>query len=484
MQVRRPFLPVLCILGLALAALVVPGTARAGQLDKDLLRNSARVLYYLDAQGYRNVGVLPFLVQRGSRPASHDAAPLALDLTSRLENGLILGQDHRGKTIGIIRNAMTTANRGEVGPYQSSKAALQKLFAQDYDLAWGRTTVRADAFLTGTVVNAGKDRSRTQVVIHCFDAKKSLKAGKPVLDKVCAFEVGTDESLLADLGYNYALSPLALKRAAAPPNRSRIIVDQIVRDEGEELPPIEAPEGAAPPTPGSIGGFGLDLFFKDDKQKIVPLKQPGEGRQAPTFQMPAIPDGEEVVLSLTRNDDSDQTLGVVIKVNGQSLWLREDKEPEQCRKWIFGPAFKGKANRFRGFYTGLNGKNLLRFRSLTAGDSQRKASELGNRVGWIDITVFAPQTERPAEMSRADMISTRVVPTARGASLREVQTQLEKANNVRVKQVRLGSLARKADVLDADPEPVEGPKIGTASLPNPVRIAHLSIRYWERPLDD
>src|SRR5262249_15837914 len=144
------------------------------------------------------------------------------------------------------------------------------------------------------------------------------------------------------------------------------------------------------------------------KQEITPLPQDGEGPQAPAFQVATAPEGAEVALVLTRNDTSNEMLGVVVKLNGQSLWNKEDKEAEKCRKWLYAPSRK-EPDRYEGFYTGLEGRNLLKFRTLTAEEAMVKASELGNRVGWIDVTVFGSSKQKGAQTPEMQ-ISTRSRP--------------------------------------------------------------------------
>jgi hypothetical protein len=454
--------------------------ARAGQLDADLLKKGGHVLLYLNDKGYRNVGVLPFQVKKGYRPASFEGAPVAMNLTTRLENALILSQDPTGKTLGVIRNAAGTASRAHVGAYRTSPAAFRKLFAQDYALAWGNRKVKADAFLTGTVINSGLDRSRTSVIIEAFDAK-GMKAGKLTQQEVCRFDFPTDRAMLSDLGYAWSLSPTVLRRGLTPTQRDQVAVNQVARrdQQGDDGPrPDEGQAG----TPLNIAGFSFEIYYNGEKQPITPLSEQQPGRKAPLYQVPPAPQGAEIVLVLTRLDESQKTLGAVLKVNGKSTWQQEDAESIRCRKWLYTPDRKGAPDRFLGFYMDTEGRNLRKFRVLTPQESAERAAELGNRVGWIDLEVFA-SGGAGGQGDSTKVISTRSVASrsmTRTGSLKDVQAALARANNVRVRPVKLPwqpRLVVRRGVIDAEAEPINSGAITEGELPNPQSLGSISIRY-------
>jgi hypothetical protein len=474
---------------LLLAAVLFAGSpatpARADQLDRDLLRRGGQILYRLDDLGYRCVGVLPFQVVRGNRQASSQTSPLALNLATRLENTLILSQDPAGKTIKVIRAASATASRRGASAYQTSPAAFRKLFELDYTPAWGSKKVKANAFLTGRVINQGKDRSKTTVIIEAFDAT-SRKDGKLVKARVLQFDVATDRALLTDLGYGWSLSPVVLRRGYNARERDRLAVRQVTRrdEEGAQQP---QPGQSNQFTPVNLAGFTFEISYNGEKQEITSLSQRQQGQRLPLYQVPPAPPGAKIVLTLTRKDDSDRMLGVVLKVNGQSTWKREDGENSQCKKWLYGSERVDKPDRFLGFYMDTTGKNLRKFKSLTPEESEERANQLGARVGWIDIEVFASsqgQKDTDDEEDGAKFISARSLgprPKKPRTTLRAVQAALSKANRVKVKQTRLPAPAvLSRDVIDADVEASEGGDIQTGSLPNPESLGGIAIRYWER----
>src|SRR5262245_46183771 len=104
MKYTRSFLP-RAVFALGAAALLAAPAARAASLDEALLTQTVQlkvgtetrtvrklnhVLNQLALEGYTNVGVLPFKVQKGKGKATYVAAPLATQLPARLETALLM----------------------------------------------------------------------------------------------------------------------------------------------------------------------------------------------------------------------------------------------------------------------------------------------------------------------------------------------------------------------------------------------------------
>lgn len=491
---RRTGLTALLVPGLALALLLGGAwSAQAGTLDRGLMANSGDVLEFAKQQGWKNIGVLPFQVQRGTRMSSFNGGPLSNNITRRLENALIMSMEaDEARAIGIIRDAVSTANQAKVGPYLSNDAAFRKLFATTYHLAWGGKQVKADGFLTGRIINTG-DRSKTTVIITAFDASHR-KGGKLIAQRVAEFTIDTDRMLAADLGYNFALKPsLVASRSMKPTRRDQTVWEEI-RDEENGQQPGQRPggqpggqpgqlTGAQSPdhTPSNIAGFQYELLYDGVSQTLTPVTGTQQGSQATEYQAPPAMAGSNVSMALTRVSDEARKLGAVILINGQSTWQKQDMEPIQCQKWLYDQSRRGQRDLYEGFYTEVSGRNLLRFRALTAEESVVKASELGNRAGWIDVYVFASSDGGKGTGDEGDMlISTRGMPKvrSRSQSLAALQSGLMQSNNVRQKK----ALVRKRSIgglLLHELEPVESPEISVDSLPNPVLIGHMAIRYWD-----
>jgi hypothetical protein len=453
--------------------------ARAANLDAALLKAAPDILSYLKDKDYNNVGVLPFLVQKGTRQASFLSSPLSAALPARLENALIMCQEsNEHKAVGIIRDAAGAASRAKVGAYMHSPVAFSKLFNAKYELAWGDKKVKPDVFLTGVVINDG-DRSETKIKVQAFTAK-SREDGKLKLSPVTKpILVKTDRSLLRDLGYTYALSRSVLKRGMTAKRRDEVALDQVNRQEQGQRK--QTPEQSNQATPININGIGFKIYYDGVAQTLQPLSESSDGAKSPLYQVGPMQAGARITMSLTRLADDDQMLGVLLKVNGQNTFRPEGDEGAYPRKWLYPAERKGYEDVFEGIYTGVDGKNLLPFRVLTAEESVKAAKEIGDRAGWIDIEVYAsgetPNTADGEEMK----ISTRGMsrPKVKPKTLRELQTTMRKANNVRPKK---GVVAKRGPggLLLYDMEPVEGGYVEISDkLPNPVRLGGISIRYYD-----
>jgi hypothetical protein len=483
----RSLTRLLLLSGLA-ALLVGAPQARAANLDAALLKAAPDVLSYLKNKDYKNVGVLPFQVKKGSRPASHLGAPLAISLPGRLENALIMCQGaNEHQAVAVIRDAAGSANQAKVGAYLHNPAAYRKLFTSKYELAWGDKKVSPDVFLTGQIVNDG-DRSETKIQLQALTASslqgarlKVTNVGKPILVK-------TDRALLRDLGYTFALSrSVVTKRGFTAKRRDEAAIEQVRQQEEGEDKKGPAQSDALDPT--NIAGIGFKLYYDGAPVPLQPLMGSADDTKAKIYQVAPMPPGAQVTMSLTRLTDDPQTLGVVLKVNGENTFRPEGDDGAYPRKWLYPPDRKGYEDVFKGIYTSADGRNLLPFRVLNEQESRTRAMELGDKAGWIQIEVYAsgpkPNTDEPTPSTDDEIkVSTRgmVRTKAKFKTLKSLQTAMRKANKVKVRTDKGVAVAKRGPggLLMYDLEPVEGGpvEIGEA-LPDPVLIGSITIRYYD-----
>jgi hypothetical protein len=467
----------------SLALLLAASTTRAANLDAALLKAAPKILEYLKSENYQNVGVLPFQVQKGTRKASYDAAPLAANLPGRVENALIMSQGDDEKTaVRIIRDAAGVAARAKAGRYTTDDDAFKKLFRLRYPLAWGTRKVRADAFLTGVVLNTG-DRAKTKIKWLLLTPESRSGGTLKPLDLKKVDVVRTDRSLLRDLGYTFALSRSVLKRDVSAEDRDDYAIDQVDQREQGKTRPGSGQSNEVTPT--NIEGMAFELRYNGVTQKLRPISQTTRGSKSPQYEADPVEPDTEVTMVLTRLLDEDKRLGVVVRVNGRSTWKEEEEEPIKCVKWLYDLSAKGKPDVFRGFYDDATGKNVRKFRVASAEESAAKASDLGDRAGWIDIDVFASrESEVDVSPSKTDedevKVSTRGLarPKKRPRTLGEAQIQLRKANNVKVKK---NGLSRgRGGLILAEVEPSDEVQLDKAELPNPIHLGGISIRYYDK----
>jgi len=456
---------------LALALLAPAPAARADHLDPPLVGHASRVLNALRDEKVQNVGVLPFRVKKGNRPESFIAGPINIGMTTRVENALIMVEDPKQSAIGVIRDAAGTASRAKVGAWYTNEAERKKLFDVSYNLAWGDRKVKADAFLTGLIENTG-DRETVKVTIQAFFKKDPRK-----LVEVARFTCDSDRALFSDLGYNFVLPRSALVKHRSPASRDKAVASLVKRrDEGQ--PPI--PGEVQPGTPEDTAGLATGVLYNSSPIEIKPIS---EGTQGEYF-IPPIKTGTTFQLLLTYNGKAQGKIGAIVKVNGESTWRQERGESINLRKWLYSPEKSlNKADVFNGYYIQLEGKNVLPFQVLTAEQSLAHVSQLGDRVGWIDIDVFHSGT--PSTVDDRMIISTRGM-AARGAdgkfprkaaTLVEAQNQLYAANHVHKRKVRgrdqEGGLLAPAGIPKEDLVILEG------MLPNPILVGSIHIKYYD-----
>jgi len=463
------------------------------------------------------------VIKKGKDKGSYDGAPLSLSIVPRLETALILGQDTEGEVIGVVRDATSTASAKALASYQGecSPEDFAALFEPRYRRAWRvkgeKDEVPVDAFITGTIRDPHpEDKDQVQVIIKVFDRDSYDAETKRVKPRdVVELAVPRDQDLCSDLGVARYVRPgkkleRYLSRGVHPSDRDK------ASDDMEEDKPAE------------VDGMTFKLFYKkkgDDsegpgKEQALTLDSAEKYFVAPT---PGI--GDKITMALEPKDKKKglaHRLGVVIKVNGQSLWRKEEGPSVQCKKWMFEPKKELDVATFEGFYFENKLKNFKRFEVVDSSRSKHPA----DKVGWIHVDFFASAEaprykddpdkdqskidEKTEEKLQKDKdsdgilrISTRSLGSpasedgklsrtgAEGLSTKklcEVQEALRKANNIKkLKPVRFkdGKAARLGNedaayrnVIDSSDVLEVGPEVGDADpLQEPALIGSIVIRY-------
>src|SRR5262249_4320634 len=129
-------------LAISLAGGVVGVTqAESHPLELGLVQHAPVLVKHLRARGYKNVGVLKFLIAREGKPLGDNVGTLNMLMARRLEVALLLANDSRSP-VGIIRNASAVAARTK-GANHRSAAGRRRLFEPDYPLACGAQQAKA-----------------------------------------------------------------------------------------------------------------------------------------------------------------------------------------------------------------------------------------------------------------------------------------------------------------------------------------------------
>lgn len=421
-----------------------PSLARADNLDRELVKKAPEILAHLQKQGYKNVGVLKFMVKKGKSDLSFNSGALNHNLATRLENALILAVDPE-KPVGIIRDATAAAAIADPKHTHLTPEGRSSLFKISYTLAWGNQKVAADAFLSG-IVALSPDMKETSVHFVIFD-RKSAKLEDL---KNATIKVSTDRSILADSGQSFVLS-----------KRSMTKRDGFDEEATANSASLDGTTPTPTPTPGtSIFDTYLKLDIKYDGQVQTLTPDSASGGE---FKMAANPkEGQKVEFVL--NNTSGQRLGVVVKVNGRSTFNQQEDEDERCALWVLEP---GASATLRGFYDEF--ANKVDVFKVGSDDEARSAWSSHKRPGHIDVAVFTESGAAPEEnqFSVRGMSRRSLTKTAPPASLSAAKEQLRSSMNTG-KRGRM--ISASGNLEDANL------KAATFSSPQMAGVAH--IQYW------
>lgn len=452
-MIARRFRPAFALL----AALAAPAAGRADNLDAGLIGEVWEVQNFLTEHKVKNVGVLNFRVKKGGGPkdGSFSLGTLPTTMPVRLETALIASLDPN-KGVGVIHDASATAAKTKAAWY-THKADREKLFAvTSYPLAWGSQQVRPDALLTGLVTVAA-DLAHVDVTVEAI-----LRTAPDKLQQVCTFKVPTDRALLRELGQSYAVPRNAM--AATRSARDKQAVANALRRD-------QAPTDDL--SPDNVCGLKFEVLYNDAAQ--TPRRDdrsPGEWRVDPPQP------GQKVAFRVSNAGQGDGRLGATIYVNGRSLWQQLTGPADDATGiWLFD---RGDAPTvFNGFFTSAKGENLIPFKVLTEQEAADREPEFGERVGTIDVEVFA---SRPGGQPEAETLTISRSLTKKGAAkprtLTELQTNLLKSNPL-LKKAEAAARSGKRNLITGDEAAITGPEIKSAELPDRKPVGRLTIRYYD-----
>jgi len=456
------------LLGLCIAIpLLLTRTARADNLDVKLLDEVPRLLAKLDNKPGKNdnIGVLHFRIQRGKGAESFNTAPLSQSLAFRLENAILVRNPNPQDPYKVLRDSTAVAARHGIrwSSARNQDAAVKKLFAQEYPVAWGKEMVKAHLFLTG-LVKLDNELSSASVIIESLTWDD--KTGKAHREVVHQFQVKADRSLLADLGETFLVkrgTPLAQRDAVAIKDAHR----RNLKRRGDPDPDPVSPTNA----------FGIQMQILYDGMAQEPVQDsssPGEWRVPPPKK------DQRVTISLNNKDSN--RLGAVIQLNGRGLYQEEILEPKVSTMWPMKP---GEFREFKGFWTDLTGTNLRRFTVLDEQESKERAAEFGDKVGLLRLDVFESGSGpsdgevMPISLRGGSRAMLKQMPTKK---LPELQSQLISRGHIRFHPplrrndpkalIVRGVIVPEVNASESAPLFVE-------EFKNPIQRGGITIRYYK-----
>ncbi len=467
---------------MALAGLLlVSRTTRADHIDQELSKRIPDLVKDLQAKGYNNIGVLRFQLQKGKQAPTYSAGQINGNLSTRLENLLIMHND-KEKPLGIIRGAASVAadkaptTKGYLD--KGNEKLRQTLFTYDYPLAWGDSRVKADAFLTG-LVRLSEDMRTTGIVLAAFDHKANT------LEEVMAFKVPTDRTILAEAGQSFVVPRgLALDRIRKVKSREMTLTEM-----GDKLD-MDAADSARLRDNNKTGSGNaneyLDFTVLYAGQPQAPQGDASEGGE---LRIPRASPGQPITFQM-RNKTSEK-IGVVIMVNGRPTLGESKGAPDDCRRWIL--AGDNTTYHIDGYY---DDNDVLRPFQVVDSASERVKNENADKLGMIEVFVFIKGAESPTNSGKitddqaggADApmkISDRGLGAKlRGLPLVNQKTKPRTAKEAR-EQLRGGSavVSRGGGIL-VPSENTSQVKIASDELTNPTLISTpIVIRYFDPGAD-
>lgn len=414
----RSWIASLCVL----AALLSTGITYAADdghaisLEQALQQAARQIIQELRQRGCRKVGVLKFRICTG-REVSDSRGTLNSYLADRLETALVLANPLvEANQIRLVQQASAVAS-GIDGASHLSAPGRAQLFDAVYKPAWGRGAIRADAFVTGVAQVAPNFRTLRLSFLAVQPGDKDLEVLiKPIV-------AATNGAILNELGESYQLR--GVNGAQSPADAVRE-----VRGDPEANFPLK--KEPAVTLRVFYDGQPVDFGFVDGEASIP---EPG--------------DDQNVSMQIERLDRGEGVYGAVLKVNGESVVLRQTEPDRDCLKYILKP--DSAAISIPGYQ--LENDRAQRF--CVAGRAESKALEVyyGRDVGTISLTVFreaaGPAPGLPPGLA-ADLppdlaaIAKAGVPIEEAETLPGLQKQLrEEAAGIRTRGVlKPGELVR------------------------------------------
>jgi len=423
------------VAGLAIC-MGVPSVSRADRIDEALISHAPEITKYLVQKGCKNVGVLPFRLQKGDKLPQFRGGLIVNNMVDRVQHSLVFAANPEAPPIGIVDFA---AKKGHVTSYRTV-ADRKNLFKVEYPLLWGKPPrqVPVDTFLTGKVA-VSSDYRTAIVTIEAIDRTGSLTK-KPVSE----FKVKSDRYILADLGRGYSVKQVKLSRGIAA--AGDIIEDGDPPPSGnptttDSLPEPKVENGVTNGTDSSSQMETVVSLDNSDKSFPVEWTVYYDGvAQAPQAD-PDSPGGRNFVIADPQpgqkvtfgvKNTGGSTLGLVLTVNGVSTLYEDTGLPDQMQPWILAP---GTQFAIRGFHQ-KDGKTYVPIVGFGVEDTQSILDDLGSEksAGLIELFVIKPGAPAAQQVALSRSIrhpSQQVMPAGPATSLEELQRGLTQGTNFR-----------------------------------------------------
>ncbi len=442
----------------ALAVLLIAShsvRAAGDPLDEEMFNKAKTLLSTLKQKGFKNVGVVKFLVQRADGPLQDDVGDLNQTLANKLEVALVLANED--DKFGIIEKASETV-RGKLPPANHLNVdGRMAFFVRKYELGWSADKVEASGFLTG-VAKMSNDLSKLTIQFQEFD-----KTGK-IEDLPVEITAPTNPEMLAQAGFSYTLATTRQKAfvAGEPPPAKEVLQREIV----EQVAKTEE-ASSKPPTEGES--------FAPLKECPIKWTVLYNGKPVPitgnTVPEPKSTDRIEFELS----NSTEGTYAVVLLVNGENTLYQERSAPQVCRKWVLGP---NSSVTVRGFQTDAN--TVAPFSVLPPQQPIPDAVRYGDHAGTYRLVVFhgrmASDSEVVSKNEPNDANTLAIARTRGGTRPTGVKPQTLKALQADLRGRLEGGSTRGYVVKGSTTEKFETTSVHFV-MSSEAPVADISLRY-------
>lgn len=427
-----------------------PSAAKANNLDRELLRKVPEVVKYLQSNGYENVGVLKFRLQRGASRPVYRSTLINQSLADRFENAIILAMDSRSP-FNVITNASQTAAAAAPTADYRTASGRKELFKVRYrvPLKVKNPHVLADAFVTGKVVTT-PDCKELIVSVEVFD-RKSPETVKRILQ----FKVASDRSMLADLGRGFSLSRISFARGGSVND----VFEELDDFEGiESLTELEEDLDISPSDVTAGFPVKLRILYDGAAQHLDVSPELG----AANYVVKDPKEGQKVQFEV--ENTTSKPLAIVLTVNGINTLYREEGDAYQMSRWILQP---NRTYRIRGFYDRSH-REFNEIVGLSEEESKDKLETLGELAGLIHLYVYQ---EADGDNASTPLVSTSLNPpqayTTSASSWSEYQGGLAKSMK-----------ASKPKGLMFANDQVQSVELKTGELENVIQTDVMIIQYY------
>lgn len=449
-------------------ALVAPTTARAApdelaQVAVALQAKAPAVLQHAQKRGFKNIGVLKFLVKIGDAPPRDDVGDLNLALAHKTEDALVqVGQD---ENFGILDNPSSLISREDLKiANHTTEKGRKAFFFRKYPTRWGRDEVDASGFVTGTAT-VSADLKSISIRLEVFDATGKTE------DIPGAFSAAADLESLAQAGKSFAATKStqkALISGGPLPTRE----DRQKEAIGEMLrvsdPPVKAnPVKPVPFEPLVNSPVVWTVLYNDQ-----PVAINGD-------RIPEPPNGAKVSFKL--RNPGPGTYAVVLLVNGRNTLYEEQFTPFACRKWVLEPRAEVTVE---GFQTGPN--ESVPFKVLPPEKVNPNEFRYGEHAGTFRLVVFHGKTSTtpPADTNaglKSDELSAMALARTRGPTLPEggIKPQSLEAVQADIRGRAKAGVGARGYVTKGDTAKIFETEAVYFHPSSDIPVADISLRYFD-----